>query len=680
MGDVLVVDINEMRERLTELLGPGGGRSDENTEILTRNLVDAFPENVLTVEQIASGDIDPRPLFYRPSTVKDATRMVSVKMAAFHTTPAHVLSHMRLRTRYPLDSGSQEQISCVETLGALYLFHPKYGDGFRDDHGDLYARDAGDRKYKKFSGSFFDGYGLHKNYFLFSEDMRGMRASDRSLREGLRAEFPHLIDTGLLNPERDVRQVTMGSESLEGRSFEHVGVSSSGSRMIRGVLHYIGKDLYEKDPPVRITELSSSIGCVIDESRGYPVIVRLFSIVPLEAARLSKNGSNSIRLANAKLTRPRAFSARDIGLREMPGETALSFDERCEAVDRGLAYLLLRVVKDHPSLAALLTSDNPSMLAEIGKLAYWLDKENKGEIFNEFATSYGTSGVRTFLSMEHNRGMGDKILEFANSSIDESLKKEIFELYGSIVDAGQDAESEQILNQIGKRAQQLLSRAHDFKEDPKGLRDMLRKLSSEGQVLLATFRALKLQGEASSVEDVSGVRYETAEGTVLARDAKQVEALCALYRSNYEPFVGEELAKEFKNNLNSPGAEVHRIAFKNKVVAFMLVVPTGEDRLHVSALNVDKELVGTSAGPVLIKKVLDLAQSGKIIEAEAVPKLADQYEKQFGFVKVGKVPDPLDPNKKSFLFKLELYPPASEPTSKLPQIENGEGSKLPDQK
>jgi hypothetical protein len=287
-----------------------------------------------------------------------------------------------------------------------------------------------------------------------------------------------------------------------------------------------------------------------------------------------------------------------------------------------------------------------------------------------FFDRYGVAGARTFLSMEHDRGMGDKILELTASSADEHLKSDIFLLYGAIIDAGSDAASAALAEKMGKAARDVLAWAHQYKDEPEKIRKILEKISVEGQVLLGTFRALAGEKKVQAVTEVAGVEYMQLNGAEVLRDVATLGPLEELYRSNYgNSKTQETLIAAFRKNLGEPGALVHRILFRGKVVAFMLIVPKGEKKLHVSALNVAEELVGVKAGPELLKKVLDLVQEGNTIEAEATPELTERYEKQYGFKRQSKKPK-LDVDGEP-IFKLELRPPSKAPSSTAPQKEIG---------
>lgn len=428
-----VVDTEALKKYITHIVGLGSGRSIKDTEDLLVSLMSSVPEKVLSQEQFAAGDLNPKNLFYAPETVQAATSIIKIKTSQFHLLPTEVLEKLRMRARFPLKSG--EDISCLEIATAVAVFHPAYGDGFRDENGTLFMKTAETREYKRFSGPALSEWGIHKNYFLFEEDMHGGRESDRSMRQGLVAELPHLVEKGLVVPNQDVRQHTLGTAQVEERNFEHVGVTASGSRTIGGVQHHIGKDLFNKEIPIRITTLSKGMGCVIDDSKGFPRIIRVFNIIKKENASLVKNGTSGfLHRAGKDLTQPRDFSPQSFGLAPLPGETKVAFEERCEAVDRGLAYLLLVTAREHPEVSALLRSESPTFLSGLAKTAYWLDKEDKKKTFDTFAENFGATGLRTFLATAYDPNASEYIFAIARRFPEETAHR-VFAKFSEFVDA-----------------------------------------------------------------------------------------------------------------------------------------------------------------------------------------------------------------------------------------------------
>ncbi|MEK7509562.1 MAG: hypothetical protein AAB605_02505 [Patescibacteria group bacterium] len=294
-----------------------------------------------------------------------------------------------------------------------------------------------------------------------------------------------------------------------------------------------------------------------------------------------------------------------------------------------------------------------------------------------FVRQYGENGLRAFLSLEYDRNMGTKILDFTDSSKDISNIEKVLGMYSALIGILDESDEEvvAIAERIAKSARDILEKAYQQRHSPEDVRKLLARNSVKGQVLLATYRFLREEKKITNISEIEGVTYETLAGSSFVQEPEAIEPLCTLYRKNYPPFTGEELAKRFRHDVEKRGAVVHRISFQGKVVAFMLEVPVGDKRVHVSALNVDPELVGAKPGVTLLNKILDLVKEGNIVEAEAVPKLAEQYSEQYGFVKIGEFNDPVDGE---HLFKLELRPLVSEHVSTALRTEIDAGNKSQD--
>ncbi|OGG72542.1 hypothetical protein A3A38_02015 [Candidatus Kaiserbacteria bacterium RIFCSPLOWO2_01_FULL_53_17] len=321
-----------------------------------------------------------------------------------------------------------------------------------------------------------------------------------------------------------------------------------------------------------------------------------------------------------------------------------------------------------------------------------------GKAFEKLNANENDSLLMSFLACREDVGNGDLIVQLVEN-LPKDQSQVIFDTYAALVKEASNTEQflrdqfrndatpdevRAIANRFVHNANLLLHRfasridsasPSERHRNVDEICTLLERYSVKGQVLLQAYRLLKEQQQITDMSEVTGVEYEVIEGRNLVRDPEALEALCALYRKNYPPFTGEELAKRFKENIKKRDAVVHRISFRDKVVAFMLVVPVGEKRVYVSALNVDPELVGAKPGVTLLKKILDLVQEGNVVEAEAIPRLAKQYSEQFGFEKTGEFNDPIDGER---LFKLELRPLSQVPASTVLRTRIDAGNKSRD--
>ena len=88
---------------------------------------------VLTSQQVSHNDFNPKPLFYYPDSIRDATDSIAIADTEFHLPLWELSPRGVMRNRqdtYPTSDG--EGIFAYEARVAIELFHPQYGDGRRN--------------------------------------------------------------------------------------------------------------------------------------------------------------------------------------------------------------------------------------------------------------------------------------------------------------------------------------------------------------------------------------------------------------------------------------------------------------------------------------------------------------------------------------------------------------------
>jgi hypothetical protein len=436
-------------------------------------------------------------------------------------------------------------------------------------------------------------------------DLRGNRAGERSMREGMHAELPHLVHNKLLNPEKDLKQITVGSESLEARPFERVGVSSSGARMIRGVLHYIGKEFYGK--PVRITELSATLGCVVDEASGAPKITHTFTIIPREQA---KAGKGNFFLAGANLTDRKPFSAQALGVKPIPGEAPAKYEDRLEAIDWAMSHIFLNVPRGMSSME--------------------MDK------FRQFVETYGQSGLKTFLACEHyGSNFGRDIMGYGNSQAERAGKHSAEVVFGhfSIIQDQVDSLEEYIAERfktsaqkevLQKAAENIKRRAarflHDLLQQPVGntmesykrIIQAIEHSEANAVTFSSAFRAMAESGSLA-VEELAG--YETYGSEELAVRPELFEAMRKMLHQNYEKHYSNNAFKQevfsyFDKALVNPNTTFHILKNNERVVGFVRFDKHLNDKgglkdIYFGSFNVDGPFGGGTIGETLFAAVIE---------------------------------------------------------------------------
>ena len=236
--EVCIIDLQRLAERdvgkdvLRQQITVGGKRiSVGKREVLIQLLKGRVG---LTADQVKKGESVEKPFLYIPETIDTASSLVDIKNVAFHAGIWELSQSTDFLQSHPTQEVADKgYISELEVRVAAMIFHPSYGDGFRDENGTLVIRDASTRKYVPFSWAVFTGYGISDNALLSStsDDDRPL-----SLQEGMVQKLPHLIQKGLLIPERDVRAMSL--RDGEKRDVVRRRINTSGYIMINGVNHF----------------------------------------------------------------------------------------------------------------------------------------------------------------------------------------------------------------------------------------------------------------------------------------------------------------------------------------------------------------------------------------------------------------------------------------------------------
>lgn len=658
-----VLDVDAFRELVSKRYGNGGGRNADNTFRLLKTLGNVFPGGVISKEQFAHGERNSEPLFYSPSP-KEAINTASIKSSRFILRFKDVLGRFRVRSQIPDENGRPSKVSYLEADTALVIFHPKYGNGYRDEEGVLRVMDGGG-SYKPISGPFLNGMGVHKNTFVFPEGAIRHEYADgakRSIRDGVTAELPHLVERGLIRPETDFKQITLGRDHVNERQAVRVGVSSSGSRMINGVVHYIGKQFYGK--PVRIVEVSPSLGVVIDEAEGEARVSHIFNIYAREQVPPSKRGWH---LANKELTQPREFNAEAFGIPKLPEETKLAFQERKEAVDRGIAYLLLDVARDFPQIRDLFTADKPKILGEIARVAYWLGKEEGQGAFEQFYGTYGNDGLRALLASAVDTDALAEVLRLGRWG-EEHPGQEVRDVYAKFAELTEKIDSleeyiratfgnddpelaQEVTQKILQRARKIISTAYRAAETStlSGVISNIENIDAQTRLFVDVCRSLKERGEfdPKAIEggefitihggEFKGAFRRVAEEMLRIQDEQYGKEGTGYAENQPDLFTGLNLA--LKEHIENPdaGAHFHVFMHNGQLVGFFRLDEKKDGdraRMHLASVMGDPLFQGGKIIETLVENTLKNIEVPVYAECDPNSLITGKYLRM-GFVATG---------------------------------------------
>lgn len=289
-----VIDINKIKELLQPDRYLDGVRISRKKILIC--LFDKHKnDRVLTLEQVEKNDYRPKPLFYFPKSVDEATDIISIADAEFQIPLWEVTNKMVLAERsnvLPTQDG--EDMSMFEARVALTLFHPDYADGRRNPRdGKLYLKnpdydptDINSLKRLPFNRNLIRKYGLMLQKLGTGES--------RSMREGITDECPNLLQSGSLKLA-DVREFTITKEGEVNSAFESKTVGDNAYVMLRGVNQYVGRRFAGSS----VHLFGDSKALVFDEQDGYKKLQAFFTIVDKADASDVYVGSNGNKIPRA---------------------------------------------------------------------------------------------------------------------------------------------------------------------------------------------------------------------------------------------------------------------------------------------------------------------------------------------------------------------------------------------
>ncbi len=201
-----------------------------------------------------------------------------------------------------------------------------------------------------------------------------------------------------------------------------------------------------------------------------------------------------------------------------------------------------------------------------------------------FARIYGAEAFRTFLSLEHDQGLGDEIIAFGNRT-DPETARAIFERYGEILDAAEQTR-EIFIQAFGKKTASLQSqgsladglakRGKDILlgavRTPRNVPDVLLKLGSvntDAIVFANAFRTLKENNELD-LEAIRNTSLETessAEFRTHLKDVAKVEELFVEAYKNQPEGFRKAVIDSFHKSLSNPDTRFYALRRKDEVIA-----------------------------------------------------------------------------------------------------------------
>lgn len=328
---------------------------------------------VISQEDYDRGVREGKPLFYDPLSDEEALDINAIKAADFYLNP--------FSGRRKINYLGLDQVDPIEANMALLIYHPKYGNGYRDHRtGRLMVKDPIAAKPRPIRHDYFSRvYGFEPTYGSFK--IKSYQPFSGSPNQFLQTKGKHLVEKGILTTA-DFRTMHRTGEKIESDMAK--SVEDNGFVFIDGVRYYVGKDL--KGAKAQILD----DGTVLITTGPEEKIGHYFQLKP-ELRRESK----SLTTLNAQETNLRPFDRQEYE-KQREDETNEAYQKRLEALQ---TYELKPIITenlpsnikaemkaiarenwshiDNPELGHKITSDLAQMLDENRPSRWYLAQANQ---------------------------------------------------------------------------------------------------------------------------------------------------------------------------------------------------------------------------------------------------------------------------------------------------------------
>ncbi len=282
-----------------------------------------------------------------------------------------------------------------------------------------------------------------------------------------------------------------------------------------------------------------------------------------------------------------------------------------------------------------------------------------------FAKTYGLVGVRTFLSLDYDNKLGNKIIRLSET-LEKGVAEAVFKKYSEIVDAANKAgayltenfsEAEHFSNMsVRKIQEQLMRRGKDLLS---GLSDrvalkkngnlesveIIRELENiQADILLFTnmCRVLKQEQGAIDFSNLKDITCQCQTGSDLKAKTADVEQIQTSMQRNYQKYPADfrrVIVNGFSQALDNPDTSFFVLRRENKPLASCRFdeVKNGKgepDYLYFGSFNSDASYAGGRLGEAMLEQALRQELSkGLPIEADCDPHAPiSQKYLEMGFV------------------------------------------------
>jgi len=291
-------------------------------------------------------------------------------------------------------------------------------------------------------------------------------------------------------------------------------------------------------------------------------------------------------------------------------------------------------------------------------------EEEKKRLLN-FVADYKEDGIKSFLSLEADQNLGEKIIDLGGR-MDKESAAIVFHYLAEIVDLA-EKENDELKNLFLKEGEatnldwreirlSLLRKTNDTinrcqqesqtRLNPETIKNLLNGLSKSGaEMLLLTsvLKEAKLSGETIDLEIIKDLSLDIKMYGERIKEKDKKEIL-NIAHDNWQSFGNQQMAKVVIDGLkesliNDQEQGVYILKYKGEVISFVRFEPTDHNTVYAGSFNVSKNLRGLSIGTEMMEKALIKESNANVLEATASIKIPAgcAYVEKIGFVADGLI-------------------------------------------
>jgi ribosomal protein S18 acetylase RimI-like enzyme len=654
----IICDINKIQTiskkemRPLMVTGQKAGEFNWQTELM-RIFQDKDVYSAEDYQKLLEGEkVDSKPLFYTP-TKEQAFDIDSIKESDFYLAPSEINGQWNTLNKY-----YQEQLNYngEEADVALHIYHPRYGNGDRNEDGVIVVKKNPDAdKYIAINSEWLQD-NLPKKSISRDNPRHNAGSWEEPKKTLSREEFENLSSSGLLTSDdfshyekTDTGKIFRTEVNIgkKGQVRANTIYQSGDEKKSINCGYILGAEFEGK----KLVKLEDNFYGIVSETEGEKQITDIFHPADYETIqarydKFEKEKGRKPQSANITIGKKdpdfpgiKKFQETDFMQPRRSGESDIDYANRIAESNAVRNYNLLEKLSSRLSQEAQIGLHNLP-LEEQNCLASFAfkngDKTLDGLV--QFVKQYGYSGIRTFSSCEYGTEMGNRIMEIGKA-VNPEIAKKIFSKYNEVAELAHQSSQEladsltkeKLTNQDkSKITEHLLRKGKDLLSDfylwiqknsnPDKLLDRLEQIKTDIMLFAATFKSLAEKGEVGLAE-IKGAKLETKPARELS-PTEQGEMMKIFLENRTSGSSGKQTTeatktsdyskerlsawtKKFEEAMESDIATFYILRFADKIVSFMRSEPREDNRIYVGSFNVKPEARSSEIGTAMMREIID---------------------------------------------------------------------------